>query len=52
MVLKEELIGGKVTEVKGESQAVTKLNYFKGNDRSKWQRNIPSLRCCESRGGL
>ena len=43
VVLKEELIGGKVTEVKGESQAITKLNYFKGNDRSKWQRNIPSL---------
>ena len=40
--LKEELIGGKVIEVKGESQAVTKLNYFKGNDRSKWQSNIPS----------
>ncbi len=42
VVLKEELIGGKVTEVKGESQAITKLNYFKGNDRSKWQRNIPT----------
>jgi len=42
VVLKEELIGGKVTEVKGENQATTKLNYFKGNDRSKWQRNIPS----------
>ena len=40
--LKEELVGGKVIEVKGESQAVTKLNYFKGNDRSKWQSNIPS----------
>ena len=42
VVLKEELIGGKVTEVKGESPAITKLNYFKGNDRSKWQRNIPA----------
>jgi hypothetical protein len=40
--LKEELVGGKVMEVKGESQAVTKLSYFKGNDRSKWQSNIPS----------
>ena len=38
--LKQELIGGKITKVKGESQAVTKLNYFKGNDRSKWQSNI------------
>jgi Beta-propeller repeat len=42
VTLKEELIGGKVTDVKGESPAVTKLNYFKGNDRSKWQSNIPS----------
>jgi len=42
VVLKEELIGGRVTEVKGEDQAITKLNYFKGNDRSKWQRNIPA----------
>ena len=50
--LKEELVGGKVTEVKGESQAITKLNYFKGNDRSKWQSNIPRLRYCESRRGL
>src|SRR5262249_34999299 len=31
VVLKEELIGGKVTGVKGESPALTKLNYFKGN---------------------
>jgi Beta-propeller repeat len=42
VTLKEELVGGKVTEVKGESQAKTKLNYFKGNDRSKWLSNIPS----------
>jgi Beta-propeller repeat len=40
--LKEELVGGKVTEVTGESQAVTKLNYFKGNDRLKWLNNIPT----------
>jgi hypothetical protein len=42
VVLEEELVGGKVTEVKGENQAITKLNYFRGNERSKWQRNIPS----------
>src|SRR5262249_5724786 len=42
VVFKEELIGGKVTEVKGESQAITRVNYFRGNDRSKWQSNIPS----------
>ena len=28
--------------VKGESQAVTRVSYFRGNDRSKWQSNIPS----------
>ena len=42
VALKEELIGGKVKEVTGESQAVTKVSYFKGNDRSKWQSNLPS----------
>jgi hypothetical protein len=40
--LKEKLVGGNVTEVKGENQAATKLSYFKGNDSSKWQSNIPS----------
>jgi hypothetical protein len=42
VVLKEELIGGKVKEVKGESQSVTKVSYFHGTDRSKWQSNQPS----------
>jgi hypothetical protein len=42
-VLREELIGGTVKEVKGEGPAVTRLNYFTGNDQSKWQRNIPAF---------
>ena len=42
VTLKEELIGGKVKEVVGESQAVTRVSYFRGNDRSKWQSNLPS----------
>jgi hypothetical protein len=42
VVLREGLLGGRVDEVKGEDRATTKLNYFSGNDSSKWQRNIPS----------
>jgi hypothetical protein len=42
VALKEELIGAKIIEIKGESQPLTKLNYFKGNDTSKWQSNIPT----------
>ncbi|MBM4136326.1 MAG: hypothetical protein FJ241_05765, partial [Nitrospira sp.] len=42
IALKEELIGGSVTEVKGEGKSVTKVNYFKGNDPSKWRNNIPT----------
>ena|SRR5579884_2210605 len=38
--LKEELVGGRVKGVEGEGVAITKVNYFKGNDRSKWKANI------------
>ncbi|HWP92991.1 MAG TPA: SBBP repeat-containing protein [Thermodesulfobacteriota bacterium] len=41
--LKEEFIGGMVHEVKGEKQAVTRVNYFKGRDKSKWENNIPAF---------
>jgi Beta-propeller repeat len=42
VVLREELVGGKVTSVKGGSPAITRVSYFRGNDRSKWQSNLPS----------
>ncbi len=40
IALKEEFVGGKISEIKGESQSVTKVNYFKGNDPSQWKTNI------------
>ena len=40
IALKEEFVGGKINEIKGESQSVTKVNYFKGNDPSQWKTNV------------
>ncbi|UJS17102.1 MAG: SBBP repeat-containing protein [Candidatus Jettenia sp.] len=42
LALKEEIIGGKVAQVKGEGRAVTKVNYFQGKDASQWKSNIPT----------
>ncbi|MDN3515835.1 MAG: SBBP repeat-containing protein [Candidatus Brocadia sp.] len=39
---KEELIGGKTPEIKGEGESITRVNYFKGNDQSRWKTNIPT----------
>jgi len=40
--LKEELVGGRVKEVKAEEEAITKVSQFIGNDSSKWRSNIPT----------
>ncbi len=40
LILKEEFVGEKINEIKGESQSVTKVNYFKGNDPSQWKTNV------------
>jgi hypothetical protein len=40
LVLKEELIGRKISSVKGEEETITKVCYFKGQDPSKWRTNI------------
>jgi hypothetical protein len=40
LALKEELVGGKISSVKGEGAASSKANYFRGNDEKKWKTNI------------
>ncbi len=40
VALKETFVGGKTHSVKGEGEAVTRVSYFKGKDRSKWRNNI------------
>jgi uncharacterized repeat protein (TIGR02543 family) len=42
VALKEYLIGARVKEPKGEDRADTKVNYFIGNEQSKWRSNIPT----------
>lgn len=40
ITLKEELVGGRINEIKGGGKAITKINYFKGKDASRWKTNI------------
>ncbi len=40
LALKEEFTGGKINTVKGERKAAIEINHFRGNDPSKWRRNI------------
>ncbi|MBI5234331.1 MAG: hypothetical protein HY880_08250, partial [Deltaproteobacteria bacterium] len=41
-VISERISGGKVNEIKGEGKAITRVNYFRGSDKSKWQANVPT----------
>ena len=41
-VVIKEILTDKKVEVKGLEPSPTKINYFKGNDQSKWKTNIPS----------
>jgi len=42
VTLKETLVGASVTSPQGDDRAQTKVNYFIGNDKSKWKTNIPT----------
>lgn len=40
LILKEEFVDGGISEIKGEGASTTKVNYFIGNNSSKWKSNI------------
>ena len=40
LVLKEEIVGGKINGVIGEEKTITKVSDFRGKDPSKWKANI------------
>ena len=42
VALKETIIGAKIGGITGEQPAVTTVNYFTGNDQSKWKTNVPT----------
>lgn len=42
LALKEVFVGGKPDAAQGEEKVVTEVNYFKGNDPSRWKRSIPA----------
>ena len=42
MTLKETLVNALVTSPQGDNRSQTKVNYFIGNDKSKWKTNIPT----------
>jgi len=42
VALKETIVGAKIGGITGEQPAVTTVNYFTGNDKSKWKTNVPT----------
>jgi len=42
LALKEELVGGRVSDVTGVGKAITRISYYRGSDPSKWKNNIPT----------
>ncbi|KAB2835989.1 MAG: hypothetical protein F9K48_03025, partial [Candidatus Brocadia sp.] len=47
IAIKEQLVGGKIDEIKGGAKSVATVNYFTGNDSSKWQSNISTYEIVE-----
>lgn len=43
VVLKEQFVSAKVKAIQGEGPSVTKVNYFKGKDPSKWKTDISTF---------
>jgi hypothetical protein len=44
LVLKEEIVGGKINDVIGEEKTITKVNDFRGKDTSNWKANISTYK--------
>jgi hypothetical protein len=42
VALKEELVGEQINGVTEQERAIIKVNYFKGEDSSKWKGTIPT----------
>ena len=42
IVLREELVGATIHDIRGEGVSPTKVSYFTGQDRSKWVSGIPT----------
>ncbi len=42
VVIKETMVGAKIGGITGEQPAVTTVNYFTGNDKSKWKSRVPT----------
>jgi hypothetical protein len=41
-VIKERPLNAKIRSVTGEERSAAVVNYFKGNDRSQWRKNVPT----------
>ncbi|MDN3511043.1 MAG: SBBP repeat-containing protein [Candidatus Jettenia sp.] len=42
VALKEEIVRGRINTIQGEEKSVTEVNYFKGNDPTRWKSDIPT----------
>ena len=44
-VIREKPLNAKVQPVAGEQRSTAVVNYFKGNDRAQWKKNLPTYDC-------